>query len=100
MRVSATDEIGHYAMFRSKFVDQSVTTAVTNVFWFPDQEVSAGDFVVLYSKRGVSNTKTNKDGTKSHFFYWGSDKVLWKGGDYSAVLLHVAAWRSFNPSSD
>ena len=87
----------NYAMFRSYYQDGSVTTDVSHVLWFPDKPITTGDIVVLYSRTGADNSKTNSNGTTSHFFYWNSDKPLWKDSDYSAVLLNVPSWSSFNP---
>ena len=100
MSVLAKDDIGSYAVLRSHCRDDGgVTTKVSHVFWFPDKLVASGDFVVLYSKEGVNKSRANTNGTSSHFFYWRSDKPLWKGSGYAAVLLHVDEWDSYNPAT-
>lgn len=100
MKVSAADDIGNYAMFRSYYEDGTVTTSVSHVLWFPDKVVVTGDFVVLYSKAGRNNSKTNAKGTTSHFFYWHREEPLWKNENYAPVLLHVDRWESHTPSAD
>ena len=97
MEVSARDDIGDYAMFRSRYKNDDVTTAVSHVLWFSDNPVGAGDLVILYSKKGSNSSKTNASGTTSHFFYWRSSEPLWEDGDYSAVLLEIDGWSSYNP---
>ena len=99
MKVSAKDDIGDYAMFRSRYKNDNVTTTVSHVLWFSDKPVGAGDLVILYSKTGSNSSKTNANGTTSHFFYWHSSEPLWEGGDYSAVLLEIDGWSSYNPAT-
>ena len=99
MKVSARDDIGYYAMFRSHYKNDDVTTGVSHVLWFSDKPVVAEDLVILYSKTGTDSSKTNANGTTSHFFYWHSYEPLWEGGDYSAVLLEIGRWSSYNPAT-
>ena len=98
MKVSANGDIGAYAVFRSLKRENEITTTITDQFWFPDREIKKGDRIVLYSKSGDHSTKTNDDGTSSHFFYWDKTTPLWAESTYSAVLLHVDRWHSINPS--
>ncbi len=95
MKVLRDTDVGEYAVFRAGTEDGGVTTDVRNVFWFPDKPVSAGDFVVLYTKTGTASEKTSASGTKSHFFYWSLQEPLWLPEEDSAVLLHIDTWISF-----
>jgi len=89
----ATD-VGEYAVFRAAAAGGSVTTDITNVFWFPDHPVKAGDTIVLYTKPGNRKERVNKDGSTSHFFYWGIASPIWTGPEYVAVIAHIDEWLS------
>lgn len=90
-------EIGEYVLFRTKRNNKGeITTGVQNVMWFPDKKISAKDLVVVYTKNGTSSEKENKDGNKSHFFYWGEETPLWENEkEMALVILHVSEWSSY-----
>jgi hypothetical protein len=95
MRVlSPVVEVGRYAVFRAEVEDESVTTNVSNVFWFPDGTVKKGDLVVLYTKNGVQKERVNKDGSTSHFYYWGMKEPFWNDPKFVAVLVQIDQWSS------
>jgi hypothetical protein len=98
MVVQELTDIGRFAMLDAGYSDGGVNTYTRDVFWFPDKRVSAGDYVVLYTKSGKENEKFLKSGKKSHFFYWGRDGSKWDGNDMAPVLLHVDQWVSFDPT--
>ena len=70
---------------------ETVTDLNRSAFWFPNWEVSRGDYVRLYTKTGVHNTKELDSGTY-HSFFWGRIKTLWTGDANAAVLHELAAW--------
>lgn len=97
-RVRADTDIGDYLVIRAEYDsdDDQVTTAVSGAFWFPDRKVSAGDLVVLYTKRG--RTRRKKVGQRTvHFYYWGKKKPLWGCEDMAPVILHAPSWQSTAP---
>jgi hypothetical protein len=94
MRVLADTDVGEYVAFRTIGDNALATTDVQDVFWFPDQPVRKGDYVVLYSRVGQYKTKALKAGSTSHFFYWGKAAPVWRTGIDVAVLLHVDKWSS------
>jgi len=95
LSVLREDDIGRYAAFLSTFTTKNqISSKVKEAFWFPDKRVRAGDLVVLYSKNGASSEKHNKDGSITHFFYWGLSKTVWNTNSDCAVLLHVDNWKA------
>jgi hypothetical protein len=56
--------------------------------------VKSGDLIVLYTKRGVSKERVNKDGSTSHFYYWGLADPVWGLEDFVAVVVHIDQWQS------
>lgn len=99
MKVESPGNVGEYILLQAGFRDGSVTTAVFDTFWFPDKQVSSGDYVVLYTKAGQSSHKPFKDVT-SHFFYWGKSSPIWGEADKSAVLMHAPTWESLQAEED
>src|SRR5262249_50258580 len=98
MKASAKGNIGAYALFQAISSDdgQVLSGNIPYAYWFADKEVNRGDFVVLYTKQGTQSEKKNKDGTTSHFFYWGLSSPLWVAGT-TPVLLSAPDWQSGNP---
>lgn len=88
-------DIGEYAVFDTTYsTNNSVSNKVRHVFWFPDSDakIEAGDFVVLYTKKGKNASQKNKRGTTSHFFYWGLDQTIWNSEGDCAVVVKINDW--------
>jgi hypothetical protein len=96
MKVESSGNVGEFLVLQSGYFNNSVTSRVFATFWFPDKEVSVGDYVVLYTKKGNDNEKPFKE-VKSHFFYWGKSEAIWSENNRSAVLMHAPTWESFKP---
>lgn len=92
-----TDTGRHLLLSARSSNDRLLGGHVPNCYWFPDRHISAGDWVVLYSKRGSVKVRDNKSGSKSYFFYWGLDQPLWQDHELRPVLIRVGAWRAFAP---
>jgi hypothetical protein len=95
LRVTGADDIGQYAIFKTKGTESTVTTDVAHTFWFPDRTVDPSDLVVVYTKSGTQTEKLNKNGHKSYFYYWGLSEPIWSEDDDAVVLLQVATWTPF-----
>jgi hypothetical protein len=80
-------------VFQAKASDDGAALSgdVPHAYWFTDKKIGRGDFVVLYSKKGVRKEKKNADGTTSHFFYWGLSNPLWVSG-YVLTLVDTPSW--------
>ncbi|WP_155987362.1 MULTISPECIES: hypothetical protein [unclassified Thioalkalivibrio] len=96
-RVKGSIDIGTYVLLATKYEGDSVTNEVESAYWFPDKEVSEGDLVVLYTKSGGDKSRKNKNGSRTHFFYWGKDKAVWGRSDRAAVLIQSRSWQGFTP---
>lgn len=101
MSVQTDDDVGDYALFRTRYNFKTglVTNGVSNVIWFPDEDVKAGDTVVVYTKTGSRSFRANEDGSKSYFFYWNLPAAIWEGDRHAPVLLHIDRWTHLNPTS-
>ena len=64
----------------------------SDVYWFPDKVVEAGDFVLLYTKCGTDYTFTEPSGHEVHVFYWGKERAVWKDSASAIAVLRVSDW--------
>ena len=97
LRVESACNIGEFLLLQTGFEDGSVNTGIYETFWFPDKQVRAGDYVVLYTKNGTRSEKPFQEAT-SHFFYIGKSEPIWNFRDRSAVLMHAPVWQSYQPT--
>lgn len=94
IKVISPTNVGEYILLLTSYKNGSVTTGVRKTFWFPDKEVGAGDYVVIYTKSGSRSEKDFKE-VKSHFYYWGDPEAFLNQSDRSLVLMHAPDWESF-----
>ena len=87
-------DIGDFVLIQAGYFDGSVTNGVYETYWFPDKEVAAGDYIVLYTKSGKMSDKTFRD-VHSHFFYWGLKAPIWNRPNKCPVLMYAPDWESF-----
>jgi hypothetical protein len=81
-------DVGTYIIVSAQEENESqVTTSLKNGFWLPDQEVSKGDYIVIYTKDGKNSVKNNKDGTKSYFYYRGISAPIFKQSKNVGLLI-------------
>ena len=64
----------------------------SEVYWFPDKVVEAGDFVLLYTKSGSDYTFTESNGREVHVLYWGRERAVWKDSASVVAILRVSEW--------
>ena len=99
LRVLVDTDVGNFVVFRTGRDGDSVTTGVSETFWFPYQRVNKGDLVVLYTKSGSTLSKPLSTGKVAHFFYWGLSSPIWSDDNASVVLLHAPEWEG-KPSAN
>lgn len=98
LKVLSDVDVGGYAVFCSPASKSGGPVAGRKAaYWFPDEDVKAGDLVILYTKTGTSSKKELSGGRTAHFFYWGLDNSVWGGGGNVAVLLRVSEWAAKTP---
>jgi hypothetical protein len=93
LKVAGNTDIGRYAIFDTTFdSEENVSNKLRHAYWFPDATVSEGDLVVLYTKDGDPKKVKNKDGSTTHFFYWGLERTVWNEDGDGAVLFLIKEW--------
>ncbi|MDO8267441.1 MAG: hypothetical protein Q7T32_06365 [Moraxellaceae bacterium] len=97
LRVLLDTNIGDFVVMRTGYGANGVTIDVTNTYWFPYKEVSAGDLIILYTKAGKDSEKDIEDGKKAHFFYWEIEGSIWNTATKAPVLLYAPEWEMKAP---
>lgn len=64
-------------------------------FIFPSQNVSKGDFVVIFTGVGDNTSYKNKSGTTTWSYYWGLEDILWKKKGDEALLVKLAEYKRY-----
>ena len=86
-------EIGVFFIFTSaRAEDGGVSSGVSHPYWIPDNKISTGDMVVIYTKDGTTGEKINSDGTKSYFYYRGISTPVFTDKDKICLLLESSQW--------
>lgn len=86
-------DIGYYLVCDTSYTSNGkVSNKLRHPYWFPDKDVKIGDLVVLYTKKGTNNSRVNKDGSSTHFFYWGLDKTIINNDKDCIVLIESKNW--------
>jgi hypothetical protein len=88
IKATTDGDIGRFAIFCAKRSSTGVALSgnVPKTFWFTDQKVKAGDFIVLYTKAGTRSSKTSDSGSTSYFFYWGWKTAIWDEKSKAALI--------------
>jgi hypothetical protein len=95
LRVLQNCDIGYYVALDSTYrQDGNISNLVRHPYWFPDRQVATGDRVILYTKVGKRSSKTNKDGSVSHFFYRDMERTIWNKETDCAVVFELNTWTS------
>ncbi|HTV84380.1 MAG TPA: hypothetical protein VME63_03190 [Dyella sp.] len=100
LRVLEDVDIGDYLVLRSKKSKKTgyPISGSSDAYWFPDEEVKAGDLVVIYTREGKASKKEISDGRTAHFYYWKKEQAFWGDDGNKAVLIETGSWRSKAPS--
>ena len=64
----------------------------TDVFWFPFNEVEAGDFVLLYTKPGEDHSFMDPKGNPVHVYYWNKERAIWRDSATVVAVIKITDW--------
>lgn len=73
--------------------DGKISNTLRHVKWLPDRQVSKGDRVSLWTKKG-DDTKVTTNGVTWHRCFWNSNAPLWNDDGDAAVLFEVNTWKT------
>jgi hypothetical protein len=87
-------DIGKYVISDTSFLPNgNVSNKLRHVFWFPDQSVKAGDFILLHTGSGKATAPAKNDqNTMTYTYFWNLKEPVWNDDGDCAVLLYVSEW--------
>lgn len=89
-------DIGIYLLSDSTYTSEGkLSNKIRHIYWFPDEKVSKGDFVWLYTrpkKSGDEDKWSNKSKSTTYAFYWGLKTAVWNDEGDFAVLIQANNW--------
>lgn len=93
-RAKSNINIGDYLVLQTGTDGDVVNNDTLHSFWFPDRDISGGEYIVLWSKRGNTREVDSKEHGKLHYFYWGLEEPIWGDPNRALVFLHAPEWES------
>jgi hypothetical protein len=95
LKVLANTNLQFFIVFDTIYTSKTnISNSQRHALWLSDKEVKAGDSVVLYTKSGSPSEQRNKDGSTTHFLYWGLEKTIWNAKESCAVLFEINSWQT------
>ncbi len=91
--VKETTNMGQYGiMVGYSAVNNSAVPYQDNLFWFGDGIVSAGDWILLYTGKGVATTiDWDATGGKIYSIHWGRSTTIFANTNIVPILFRVDA---------
>lgn len=71
----------------------SITDKNRHVYWFPAQDVKAGDQIVLRTQVGTNRWSTEQS-NRRHTLFWGLNTPVWNDSGDAACLMQISNWRT------
>lgn len=96
LNVTGTCNLHYYILADTTYSDAThISNKLRHMYWLNNQEVIAGDKVIIYTKSGT-NSKTAINGGKNaqYTYYWGLGSSVWNNTGDGAILFNVNAWKA------
>lgn len=88
--INEIDLVNYLVLDSTYNIDGTISEKNRHVFWFPYWSVSAGDYVLLYTKKGTARTIVDKDSKTIHVFYWGLGRTVWNEDGDVVTIVHTS----------
>lgn len=95
MKASEDCNLASYIVFDSTYEEDEQSNLHRHSYMFPNQNVKANDFVLLYIGDGDENNYPNRVGSTTWEFYWGLDVNVWNTNGDEVVLVKVAELKRY-----
>lgn len=95
MEVTEECNLWPFIVFDSTYNDTEVSNLHRHSFIFPNLNVKAKDFVLLYTGKGENNHYINRGGSTTWELYWGLDIDVWNQEEDEVLLVKVAEFKRF-----
>ena len=88
--------ISWYLIFDNTYNgDGSISNLWRHLYIFPSKEVKAGDFIWLYTKKGINSQRGNDSNTTTYILHWGLEETIWNHSDDKAYLVKYEDSQTF-----
>lgn len=81
--------LGAYIVFDSTYNNGVRSNLHRHSYIFPNQNVKANDYILLYTQQGDSNKYRNRSGTTTWEFFWGLDVNVWNNERDEILLVKI-----------
>ena len=95
MEVTEDCNLWPFIIFDSTYVDTQVSNLHRHSFIFPNLNVKANDFILLYTGRGENNHYFNRGGSTTWEFYWGLENNVWNQDEDEVLIVKAAEFKRF-----
>lgn len=93
LKVEESCDVGSFLLADTTYAqDGTVSAKLRHLFWFPDKSVSAGDFIMVFTREGPNGAVRNQAGTMTHHFFWGLKASVWNNAQDCAILFQSPVW--------
>lgn len=93
LRVLGFTNLSYYALAHTRLIStNSISNDIKNTYWFNPLEVSPGDYIIVFTKKGIISSVQNTEGTKTHWRYWGFKNTVFTTPNDCAVLFEINTW--------
>lgn len=73
-------------------IDGSATPIKDNMLWFGSAELSAGDWIFVYTAPGKTTIESIEDSpSKLHSIHWGKDHTIFQNGAIVPMICQLSA---------
>ena len=100
LSVSVEAQLSFFAVLLSRYNGgrQTIMPGSLSSYWFPPGVAKPGDFVILYTGRGINTNEPKSTGVgMNHFFHWGHPQTIFNDPESCAVLAELATWGTSLP---
>jgi hypothetical protein len=94
--VHSNSNMDHYFITDTTFVEPNkISNKLRHIYWFPAKQVTQGDEVILYTKKGTYKSEVINNGRNTRYtFFWGLDSCVWNNSGDSAILFELNTWKT------
>jgi len=88
-------ELSNYIIVDHTFDEhRNLSDKIRHSFWFPKQQVKAGDIIFLYTKSGRDRFFKNITKSTSYAYFWDIDSNVWNDFYDGVILIKIDSFTS------
>ena len=87
--------IGTYIVLDTTYTAHERSNLHRHVYMFPNQNVKANDYVLLYTQQGECNKYRNRGGSTTWECYWGLNTNVWNNEGDEVLLIKIQEYARF-----